>query len=213
MAPPVQAMVNALGHCGGCTPPNLNAIWTLQGRRSPKFKRAGPMPERAGDSILSSRHRHGTVRTPTRARLRMEGQHDPIQADTPAQSGLCGPVSHAAPWCAVVGRPRRASGLLPGGPVPLPGRVAGVHAPRADGGGGTARGGVRAVQAQGNFLLIVAQGRFTLPEKRLSLDEGLVIILHFQLRSRWLGRLRLLTRTTALPTGRALAPHGTELCA
>src|SRR5262245_10129328 len=30
MAPRVKAIVNALGHGGGCTPPNLNAIWTLQ---------------------------------------------------------------------------------------------------------------------------------------------------------------------------------------
>jgi len=31
MTPPVQAMVNALKHCGGCTPPNLDAVWTLLG--------------------------------------------------------------------------------------------------------------------------------------------------------------------------------------
>src|SRR5215475_10772277 len=147
MAPPVKAMVNALGHCGGCMPPNLDAIWTLRACRSPKFERSGPMPERAGDSILSSRHRQVTAITHTRARLRMEGKHGSIQTDTPEQSSLCGPVSHAALWGAVVGRPRRASGLLPSGTVRLLGRVASVHAPRADGGGGTTRCGVRAVQA------------------------------------------------------------------
>src|SRR5262249_58509075 len=114
MAPPVTAMVNALGHCGGGTPPDLDAIWTLQGSRSPIFGRAGPMPERAGYSILSSRHRQDTAIPHEPARMRIEGKHDPIQADAPEQSGLCGPVWHAALWCAVVGRPRRASGLLPG---------------------------------------------------------------------------------------------------
>src|SRR4029453_4261565 len=122
-------------------PPDLDAVWTLQGGRNPIYERAGPRPERAGDFILSTRHRQVTAITHARARLRMEGKHDPIPADAPEQSGLCGPVSHAAPWCAVVGWPRRASGLLPGGPVPLPGRVASVHAPRADGGGGTATWG------------------------------------------------------------------------
>src|SRR5215475_13221417 len=136
MTPRVQAMVNALKHCRGYTPPNLDAIWTLRGWRSPIFERSSPIPERAGDSILSSRHRQDTAITHARARLRMEGKHGPIQADTPEESGLCGAVSHAAPWGAVVGRPRRACGLLPGGPVPRPGRVTGVHAPRADGGGG-----------------------------------------------------------------------------
>src|SRR5215813_4541803 len=147
MAPPVTAMVNALGHCGGGTPPDLDAIWTLQGSRSPIFERAGPMPERAGYSILYSRHRQVTAIPKAPARMRMEGKHGPIQTNAPEQSGFCGPVSHAALWGAVVGRPRRACGLLPGGPVPLPGRVAGVHDPRAHGGGGTARGGMRAVQA------------------------------------------------------------------
>src|SRR5262245_31023412 len=124
-------MVNALGHCGGCTPPNLDAIWTLRGSRSPIFERSCPIPERAGDSILSSRHRQDTVITYARARLRMEEKYGPIQTVTPEQSGLRDPVSYAAPWGAVVGRPRRASGLLPGGPVPLPGRVAGVHGVRS----------------------------------------------------------------------------------
>jgi hypothetical protein len=59
MAPPVKAMVNALGHCGGFMPPNLDTIWTLRGCRSPISERAGPRPERAGDSILFSRHRQG----------------------------------------------------------------------------------------------------------------------------------------------------------
>src|SRR5262249_37780619 len=147
MTPPVTAMVNALGHCRGCTPLNLDTIWTLRGGRSPRSERSSPMPERAGDSILSSRHRQVTDITHARARIDMEGKHDPIQTVAPAQSGFCGPVSHAVPWGAIVGRPRRASGLLPGGPVPLPGRVIGVHAPRADGGGGTGRCRVRAVQA------------------------------------------------------------------
>src|SRR5215510_11000759 len=117
MAPPVQAMVNALGHGRGGTPPNLDAIWTLRGCWSPIFERADPIPERAGDSILSSRHRQGTARPKAPARLQREEQHDPIQTHAPKQSGLCGPVSHAALWCAVVGRPCRASGLLPGGTV------------------------------------------------------------------------------------------------
>src|SRR5262245_13217966 len=70
MAPPVKAMVNALGHCGGCTPPNLNAIWTLQGSRSPIVERSSPIPERAGDSILSSRHRHGASNQERGRRMR-----------------------------------------------------------------------------------------------------------------------------------------------
>src|SRR5215470_16436340 len=118
MAPPVTATLNALGHCRGFMPPHLDAIWTLWGCRSPIFERSSPRPERAGDSILSSRHRQVTAITHARARLRMEGKHGPIQADTPEESGLCGAVSHAPLRCAVVGRPRRASGLLPGGAVP-----------------------------------------------------------------------------------------------
>ena len=133
MAPPVQAMVNALGHCRGCMPPHLNAIWTLRGRRSPISERAGPMPERVGCSRLSSGTGESRLEPKASASLHREEQHDPIQADAPEQSGLCGAVSHAAPWGAVVGRPRRAYNLLPGGSVPLSGRVAGVHAPRADG--------------------------------------------------------------------------------
>ena len=30
--------------------------------------------------------------------MRMEGKHGPIQANAPEQSGLCGAVSHTAPW-------------------------------------------------------------------------------------------------------------------
>ena len=104
MAPP--ATVNALGHYEGFMPPNLDAIWTLQGGRTPIYERAGPRPERAGDSILSSRHRQDTTRTEGTRTLHREEQHDPIQADAPEYSRLCGPVSHAAPWGAVVGRPR-----------------------------------------------------------------------------------------------------------
>src|SRR5262249_22147370 len=40
MAPPVKAMVNALGHCRGCIPPHLDAMWTLPGSRSPRSERA-----------------------------------------------------------------------------------------------------------------------------------------------------------------------------
>jgi hypothetical protein len=61
MAHPATAMVNALGHCRGCTPLNLDTIGTLRGSRSPIFERSSPIPEWAGDSILSSRHRHGTT--------------------------------------------------------------------------------------------------------------------------------------------------------
>src|SRR5262249_23407266 len=104
MTPPVKAMVNALGHCRGFIPPNLDTIWTLHGCWSPISERSSPMLERAGDSILSSRHRQVTARTQISARLRMEGKHGPIQTVAPAQSGVCGPVSHAAPWGAVVGR-------------------------------------------------------------------------------------------------------------
>src|SRR5262245_1404995 len=72
MAPPVKAMVNALKHCGGFTPPNLDAIWTRQGCRSLIFERSSPMPERLGDFILSSRHRHGTAIPKAPAHMRME---------------------------------------------------------------------------------------------------------------------------------------------
>src|SRR5262249_15681384 len=97
MAPPVQAMVNALGHCKGFTPPNLDAVWTLQGRPRPIFERSSPIPERAGDSILSSRHRQDTARPKAPTRLQRKEQHEPIQTVAAAQSGVCGPVSHAVP--------------------------------------------------------------------------------------------------------------------
>src|SRR5262245_23359346 len=103
MAPPVTAMVNALGHGRGFMPPHLDAIWTLWGCRSPIFERASPMPERAGYSIFSTKHRQGMARIHARAPLDMEEQYDPIPTDASEQSGFCGPVSHAAPWGAVVG--------------------------------------------------------------------------------------------------------------
>src|SRR5262245_57890892 len=93
MAPPVKATVNALGHCGGFMPPDLDAIWTLQGGRSPISERSSPIPERAGYSILSARHRQGTASTHARAPLDIEEQYDPIPTVAPEQSGFCGPVS------------------------------------------------------------------------------------------------------------------------
>src|SRR5262249_50544380 len=114
MAPPVKAAVNALGYDRGCMPLYLDDSWTRQGGRGPISGHAGPMPERAGYSTLSTRHRQGTARTHDPAPREMAETYGPIQPNTPEQSGLCGPVSYAAPGGAVVGRPRRASGLLRG---------------------------------------------------------------------------------------------------
>src|SRR5262249_3046964 len=74
----------------------------------------------------------------------------PEVADAPAvppdRSGVYGVVACPAPRDSVrLGRTCRASGLTSGGAFPRAGRGAGVHAPRADAGGGTARLRVRAV--------------------------------------------------------------------
>src|SRR5262245_2304323 len=145
MQPPVAIAVDDLGHDKGGHGRNLDASWTLQGSHGPILGHADPVPEQGRYSILSASHGQGAAVTNTPADMRMNSKYDPIPADAPEQSGLCGAVSRLAqPCAAVVGRPGRASGLAPGGPLPVPGRVAGIYDPRADGGGGTVRRAVRA---------------------------------------------------------------------
>ena len=88
----MQAMVNALGHCEGCTPPNLDAIWTLRGCWSPISERSSPIPERAGDSILSSRHRHGTTIPKAPARMRMDQHPRPTPTLLPVRQTSVGHI-------------------------------------------------------------------------------------------------------------------------
>ena len=134
-----------LDTAGAVTDPHLDDIWTRQGYHSPTFGHADHVPGRESYSRLFSSHRQVAETTNAPSEMSMDCEHIQIPTDAPEQSGLCRPVSCPTQRCAaVVGRPGRASGLAPGGAVPLPGRVAGVYDPRADGGGGTARRGVRA---------------------------------------------------------------------
>ena len=80
MEPPVTAMMNALEHGRGVHAPKFGTPFghCAQGQSEPHMERAAPRPERAGDSILSSRHRHDTARPQAAARMRLEEQHNPI---------------------------------------------------------------------------------------------------------------------------------------
>ena len=148
MEPPVAAAVDDLGYCRGYQAPHLDDIWTLQGCHGSTFGHADHVPGRESYSRLFASHRQVAETTNAPSDMSMDCEHIQIPADAPEQSGLCRPVPCPAQRRAVVvGRPGRASGLAPGGAVPLPGRIAGVYDPRAAGSGGTARRGVRVVQA------------------------------------------------------------------